>query len=171
MSSEHFPYCIVIGQFPKTFTTVRPPHHVHHPLYCSYQKKFCAGLLPQSENDSELTLNLQQTTKYIISKHLRPMHAAIIARGRSHQMSYDVADYYIVHKATKNVCCRTNDFNSYSASRDNWCTATLWNRIMTAQCEGMGEVGSARYEPALLAPCPNIRALCYSNSQRSTQSH
>ena len=63
------------------------------------------------------------------------------------------------------------DINSYSASHDNWCTATLWNRIMTAQCEGMGEVGLARYEPALLPPCPSIRALCYSNCQRSTQSH
>ena len=47
----------------------------------------------------------------------------------------------------------------YSASHDNWCTATLWNRIMTAQCEGMGEVGSARYEPALLPSCPSIRVL------------
>ena len=48
---------------------------------------------------------------------------------------------------------------------------TLLNRVITAQCEGMGEVGSARYEPALLPPCPSIRALCYSNCQRSTQSH
>ena len=56
-------------------------------------------------------------------------------------------------------------FNSYSASHDNWCTATLWNRIMTAQCKGMGEVGSARYEPALLPPCPSIRVLSYSNCQ------
>ena len=55
--------------------------------------------------------------------------------------------------------------NSYSASHDNWCTATLWNRIMTARCEGMGEVGSARYEPALLPPCPSIRVLSYSNCQ------
>ena len=55
--------------------------------------------------------------------------------------------------------------NSYSASHGNWCTATLWNRIMTAQCEGMGEVGSARYEPALLPPCPSIRVLSYSNCQ------
>ena len=47
--------------------------------------------------------------------------------------------------------------NSYSASHDNGCTAILWNRIMTGQCEGMGEVGSARYEPALLPPCPSIR--------------
>ena len=30
------------------------------------------------------------------------------------------------------------------------------NRIITAQCEGMGEVGSARYEPALLPPCSSI---------------
>ena len=61
--------------------------------------------------------------------------------------------------------------NSYSASHDNWCTATLWNRIMTVQCEGMGEVGSARYEPALLPPCPSIRALSYSNCPRSTHSN
>ena len=55
---------------------------------------------------------------------------------------------HINHKETSHV---------ESASRDNWCTGTLWNRIMTAQCEGMGEVGSARYEPALLPPCPSIR--------------
>ena len=35
-------------------------------------------------------------------------------------------------------------------------------RIMTAQWEGMGDVGSARYEPALLPPCPTIRLLSYS---------
>ena len=28
---------------------------------------------------------------------------------------------------------------------------------------GDGDVGSARYEPALLPPCPTIRALSYSN--------
>ena len=61
-------------------------------------------------------------------------------------------------------------FNSSGASRDNWCTGTLWNRIITAQCEGMGEVGSARYEPALLPPCPSIRVLSYSNCQRSSHS-
>ena len=37
---------------------------------------------------------------------------------------------------------------------------------MTAQCEGMGEVGSARYEPALLPPCPSLRLLSNSNCQR-----
>ena len=32
-----------------------------------------------------------------------------------------------------------------------------------AQWEGMRDVGSARYEPALLPPCPTIRVLSYSN--------
>ena len=44
------------------------------------------------------------------------------------------------------------------------------NRTMTAQWEGMGDVGSARYEPALLPPCPTIRVLRCSNCQRSTHS-
>ena len=37
-------------------------------------------------------------------------------------------------------------FNSYSASHDNWCTETLLNRVITAQCEGMGgsRVGEVR---------------------------
>ena len=56
------------------------------------------------------------------------------------------------------------------ASHDNWCTGTLWNRIITEQCEGMGEVGLAMYKPALLPPCPSIRVLCHSNCQRSTHS-
>ena len=32
-----------------------------------------------------------------------------------------------------------------------------------AQWEGMGDVGSARYEPAQLPPYPTIRVLSYSN--------
>ena len=32
-----------------------------------------------------------------------------------------------------------------------------------AQWEGIGDVGSARYEPALLPPCPTKRVLSYSN--------
>ena len=56
------------------------------------------------------------------------------------------------------------------ASHDNWCTETLSNRAITAQWEGMGDVGSARYEPALLPPSTTIRVLSYSNCQRSTHS-
>ena len=44
-------------------------------------------------------------------------------------------------------------------------TLTLKVLVTTidAQWEGMGDVGSARYEPALLPPCPTIRVLSYSN--------
>ena len=45
-----------------------------------------------------------------------------------------------------------------------------WDRILMVQWEGMGDVGSARYEPALLRPFPTIRVSSYNNSQRSTHS-
>ena len=49
--------------------------------------------------------------------------------------------YLITHMLTLNVLVATID----------------------AKWEGMGDVGSARYEPALLPPCPIIRVLSYSN--------
>ena len=66
-------------------------------------------------------------------------------------------------------------FDSYDVilwivSHDNWCTGTLLNRIITAEWEGMGDVGSARYELALLPPCPTIKVLSYSNCQRYSHS-
>ena len=42
-------------------------------------------------------------------------------------------------------------------------TLTVLGATINAQWEGMGDVGSARYEPALLPPCPTIRVLSYSN--------
>ena len=42
-------------------------------------------------------------------------------------------------------------------------TLTVLAATIDAQREGMGDVGSARYEPALLPPCPTIRVLSYSN--------
>ena len=51
-----------------------------------------------------------------------------------------------------------------SGSLDSYCS-------LKPLCSGMGEVVPARTSPTLLPPCPSIRALCYSNCQRSTQSH
>ena len=47
----------------------------------------------------------------------------------------------------------------------HWSTLTLKVLVTTtdAQWEGMGDVGSARNEPALLPPCLTIRDLSYSN--------
>ena len=44
-------------------------------------------------------------------------------------------------------------------------TLTVLVTTIDAQWEGMGDVGSARYEPALLPPCPTIKVLSYSNKQ------
>ena len=46
----------------------------------------------------------------------------------------------------------------------------LLNRVITAQWEGMGDAGAARYKPALHPSSPTIRVLSYSNCQRSTHS-
>ena len=46
---------------------------------------------------------------------------------------------------------------------DKFLTLKVLVAIIDAQWEGMGDVGSARYEPALLPPCPTIRVLRYSN--------
>ena len=52
-----------------------------------------------------------------------------------------------------------------SSANSDWYKLTLKALVATidAQWEGMGDVGSARYEPALLPPCPTIRVLSYSN--------
>ena len=42
-------------------------------------------------------------------------------------------------------------------------THTVLVATIDAQWEGMEDVGSVRYEPALLPPCPTIRVLSYSN--------
>ena len=56
----------------------------------------------------------------------------------------------------------------YRLFRDETCKeASLTLKVLVttivAQCEGMGDVGSSRYEPALLPPCPTISVLSYSN--------
>ena len=42
-------------------------------------------------------------------------------------------------------------------------TLTVLVMAVDPQWEGMGDVGSARYEPALPPPCPTIRVLSHSN--------
>ena len=49
------------------------------------------------------------------------------------------------------------------AIMDTKLTLEVLVTTIDAQWEGMGDVGSARYEPALLSPCPTIRVLSYCN--------
>ena len=55
--------------------------------------------------------------------------------------------------------------NAQQVHRVKQSVLTLKVLVVTidAQWEGMGGVESARYEPALLPPCPTIRVLSYSN--------
>ena len=51
----------------------------------------------------------------------------------------------------------------YETYLDSGLTIKVLVTTIDAQWERMGDVGSARYEPALLRPCPTIRVLSYSN--------
>ena len=72
-----------------------------------------------------------------------------------------------------NVLTETSIFNKHKTQphiqtcipHTNSSALTLKVLVTTidAQWKGMGDVGSARYEPALLPPCPTIRVLSYSN--------
>ena len=53
-----------------------------------------------------------------------------------------------------------SDYSLYSLVR---LTLKVLVTTIDAQWEGMGDVGSARYEPALLPPCPTIRVLSCSD--------
>ena len=65
------------------------------------------------------------------------------------------------------ICGKVSVVHSFHASLQtrHGVQLTLKVLVMTidAQWEGIGDVGSARYEPALLPPCPTIRVLSYSN--------
>ena len=55
------------------------------------------------------------------------------------------------------------DGNVWGCNRNKSLTLKVLVATIDAQREGMGDVGSARYEPALLPPCPTITVLSYSN--------
>ena len=93
--------------------------------------------------------------------HAASVHSVVMCTGQNTKLYESL----ILPACFNLVCTVLYLINSYSASHGSWCTATLWNRIMIAQCEGMGKIGSARYEPTLLPPCPSIRVLSYSNCQ------
>ena len=51
----------------------------------------------------------------------------------------------------------------YKNTKSPYLILTVLVATIDAQWEGMGDAGSARYEPALLPPCPTIKVLSYSN--------
>ena len=61
------------------------------------------------------------------------------------------------HRAEADICV------AWSIQYNNTLTLKVLVVTIDAQWEGMGDVGSARHEPALLPPCLTIRVLSYSN--------
>ena len=64
------------------------------------------------------------------------------------------------HRNWNQVCTLTD---SWTKKLNNELTLKVLVATIDAQWEGMGDVGSERYELALLPPCPTIRVLSYSN--------
>ena len=61
------------------------------------------------------------------------------------------------------LCIQVNGSSLHGHQVKSVLTITMLVTTIDAQWEGMGDVGSARYEPALLPPCPTIRVLSYSS--------
>ena len=74
------------------------------------------------------------------------------------------ADDAVLKVPTRNGCKHTMEQNLLTLTV-LVATIDALGHFETGQCEGMGEVGSAGYEPALLPPCPSIRVLSYNNCQ------
>ena len=75
-----------------------------------------------------------------------------------------------VHNFLSNVVHRQTNRQTDKPTLPKNITSFAKEVIITAQWEGMGDVGLARYEPALLPPYPAIRVSSYSNYQRSIHS-
>ena len=65
--------------------------------------------------------------------------------------------------ALPNMCLLFLRQNTVSECTLELLTLKVLVATIDAQWEAMGDVGSARYEPALLPPCPTIRVLSCSN--------
>ena len=69
------------------------------------------------------------------------------------------ADVFLLFEVQK-FC---TDYHTLGHDKVSMLTLKVLVRTIDAQWEGMGDVGSARYKPALLPPSPTIRVLSYSN--------
>ena len=81
-------------------------------------------------------------------------HITLYASSNREQFTAQVALLYLL---------RQNDTKHRYEEILYKLTLTVLVTTIDAQWEGMGDVGSARYEPALLPPCLTIRVLSYSN--------
>ena len=106
---------------------------------------------------------------------LSPFEFAVLLSATKHRSILPVPDYATARPlrplttiqcwySHNNLVNREAMINIYHVLKHVHVLAlTVLVTTIDAQWEGMGDVGSARYEPALLHPCPTIRVLSYSN--------
>ena len=107
-------------------------------------------------------LFLQITRSDIISSHTTPWPISlelVIANG---QFIFLRSLCIYIPVCAKKLEHSLPEVYHSAISTDNL-TLTVLVATTDAQWDGMGHVGSARYELALLPPCPTIRVLSYSN--------
>ena len=152
---------------------------------------FCLGLIPQGVNPITLFSVLNGRSSFelkVLWQWLRMYERwACTSRvlGSSHlALHYNTGDATqwpatMMHKAKLHSVVLAKDIDSKKMDfaeirlrelgvrnegwKDNILTLKVLVATTDAQWEGMGDVGSARYEPVLLPPCPTIRVLSYSN--------
>ena len=81
-----------------------------------------------------------------------------------HSLGYLFARYKVIQTFNDTVSCHAVSYQ-FSKPAKFHLILTLKVLVTTtdAQWEGVGDIGSARYEPALLPPCPTVMVLNYSN--------
>ena len=91
----------------------------------------------------------------------------IIADGQKIRTERRVKDKFWDGSERERECARVhymlNGVDRYMQRTVNHLSLKVLVMAIEAQWEGMGDVGLARYEPALLPPCPTIRVLSYSS--------
>ena len=113
-----------------------------------YSMSLCWGLI--------LSVNIQTTClMFVICTLLNSSALKVVLRVPALPIMAEWWHIYAHHKYVITSSSVAGCFiNPYSASHDNLCTVTLWNRIMTATMRGdCSKYESARYKPALLNPC------------------
>ena len=125
----------------------------------------------------------EQHKAYICQSHTmmstgsEPATIRIVAYRSSSRHASRLERYYSGHDNINSDCIRDNKryllMHGWISAVTPWdftkiyrcMSLTLKVLVATtdAQWEGMGDVGSAIYEPALLPPCPTIRVFSYSS--------
>ena len=107
---------------------------------------YTSGRIPSQVNASNLNLETYQYSK-LVQSTIRYVED-FVKDANMQKCLFTVTEDFLINELTQR-------FQKF--------TLKVLVATTDAQWEGMGDVGLARYEPALLPPCPTIRVLSCSN--------